>query len=92
VIFHRGETIICSVVVTDSSGTSVDPSTSMTVSIYDNFNGKEVTDQAMSKDSVGHYHYDWTSTADNLKGLYSVLYKAVDGSRISIAKSNFELE
>ena len=90
--FIRGETVICSVQVKNSSGVLTDPSTSMKITITNNINGIEVNDQTMTKDDTGLYHYDWTSSAANLKGTYCVYYKATDGSRVSICRDTFELE
>jgi len=89
--FVRGETVICSVTVKNSSGTLVDPTTSMKITVTNNINGIEVDDQAMTKDSTGMYHYDWTSAASSEKGNYDVFYKATDGARISITKDAFDL-
>jgi len=91
-IFIRGETIICSVEIKDSDGTLVDPETSMKITIADSTNGAEVDNQAMSKDSTGKYHYDWTSTSANLMGVYKIKYIATNGTRISIQKDIIELE
>ena len=89
--FHVGETVICSIEVGDADGNLADPSTSMKITITDNTNGIEVDDQAMTKDSTGIYHYDWTSSADAPLGIYYIVYTATDGSRISIEKDTVEL-
>ena len=89
--FNRGETIICSVLVKNSAGTLVDPQTSMKITIKDANNGAEVNNVDMTKTATGTYHYDFNSTASSMKGLYTVLYKATDGTRISICQDSFEL-
>lgn len=89
--FDIGETLICSCEVKNSSGVYYDPSTSMKITITDNFNAKKVDAVAMTKDSTGKYHYDCqTSGYDD--GIYKVKYIATDGSRISIEKQDFSLE
>ena len=91
--YNRGETIICSVVITNSSGVDTDPDTSITIAITDPNKNVEVAEVTMgTKDSTGHYHYDWASTTSNTKGNYTVLYKAVDGTRTSITNATIELE
>ena len=90
-IFHVGETVICSIEVRDSDGALADPATSMNITITDNTNGIEVDDQAMSKDGTGLYHYDWNTSADAALGIYYITYTATDGSRISIEKDTVEL-
>lgn len=39
---------------------------------------------------IGKYHYDY-QTADCERGKYTVIYKATDGSRITIEKETFEI-
>ncbi len=90
--FNRGETVICSCTVKNSSGTLVDPSTSMKITIKDLLNTVMVNDQSMTKDSAGTYHYDWGTSASIGKGIYSVYYKATDSTRISLVKDSVELE
>ena len=91
--FNRGETVICSCTVKNSSGTLVDPSTSMKITITDNRNGVEVNDDNMIDDAgLGAYHYDWLTTSTHAKGIYFVFYKATDGTRVSIVKDSLELE
>jgi len=89
--FHRGETVICFVTVKDSDGNLTDPATSMTIKITDFMNGVEVDDKDMINDSTGTYHYDWTSATTSNTGSYTVIYKAIDGTRITIERDNFEL-
>jgi len=92
--FHRGETVICSASVTDGSGNPKDPSTSMKITITDFQNGFEVNDQAMTgglPDSEGEYYYDYTLDVAALKGYYTVIYKATDGTRITIKEDRFEV-
>ena len=85
--FNLGETVICLIEVKDGSGAFVDPATSMTVTIWDPGNAKVIDVQAMVKDSIGKYHYDYTPTIKT--GTYIIKYIAIDSSRISIQKDNF---
>jgi len=89
--FHVGETVICSIEVRDADGDLADPATSMKITITNNQNGIEVDAQAMTKDSTGLYHYDWTSAATAPLGVYYIIYTATDGTRVSIAKDSVEL-
>ena len=87
--FIAGETAICSCTVRNSSGTLVNPGTSMTITI--SRSGVVLVDnQAMINDSVWQYHYDYDTTAKPV-AVYDVLYKAVDSSRISLANTTFSV-
>ena len=97
--FDRGETVICSIEIKDSTGAYKDPSddiaspsTHTKITISDHQNGVEVNAVGMTRDSIGKYHYDWASTSTDLCGRYTVLYKATDDSRITIETDTFELE
>ena len=89
--FQIGETVICSITVRDADGNLVDPSTSMKITITDSQKSVKVNDQAMINDSKGEYHYDFDTSSLSLAGIYTVTYKATDGSRISIEESTIEL-
>jgi hypothetical protein len=89
--FDIGETVICKCEVTDEDGVKKDPTTSMKITITDQQGSIKVDDAAMIKDATGEYHYD-CQTANYNKGLYSVVYTATDGSRITIEKEAFSLE
>jgi len=89
--FDVGETIICSVEVTDAAGDYADPATSMNIEIYlVSPYTVVVSSTAMSKDSTGHYHYDFQS-ASKVTGDYRVKYIATDGTRITIETEDFKL-
>lgn len=89
--FHPGETVICKATVKDSDGVLTDPATSMLITITDNRNGIEVDGEDMVKDSVGQYHYDWNTAETALSGIYTISYKAVDSTRISIGLDRVEI-
>ena len=89
--FQIGETVICSVTVRDADGALADPSTSMKITITDSQKSVKVSNQDMSKDGTGEYHYDFDTSSLSLAGIYTVIYKATDGSRISIEEDTVEL-
>ena len=89
--FHLGETVICSVTVRDADGVLADPSTSMKITITDSQKSVKVNDQAMTNDSKGEYHYDFDTSSLSLAGIYTIFYKATDGSRVSIEEDTVEL-
>ena len=89
--FQIGETVICSATVRNVAGALVDPSTSMKITITDSRNSIKVSNQNMSKDGTGEYHYDFDTSSLSLTGIYTVSYKATDGSRISIEEDPVEL-
>ena len=89
--FDIGETVICSIEVKDDAGAYKDPATSMQISIFDPINNAVVDNQAMTKDAVGKYHYDYTSPSTVRAGKYTVKFVATDGTRITINKDSFNL-
>ena len=89
--FQIGETVICSLTVKDGDGNLADPTTSMKITITDNQNGTEIDNVAMVKDSTGLYHYDWQTSTITVEGIYYIIYKATDGTRISVAKDSVEI-
>ena len=91
-LFQIGETVICTIEVRDDAGNYKDPATSMTITITDPHHTVIVDNQAMTKDAVGKYHYDYNSPSTALSGNYTVRYVATDGSRITIEKETFALE
>jgi len=89
--FQIGETVICSVEVKDDDGAYKGPTTSMKITIT-NQKGTVVADGlGMTEDATGKYHYDY-QTADCERGKYTAIYKATDGTRITIEKDTFTLE
>lgn len=89
--FQIGETVICSVTVRDTDGVLADPSTSMKITITDSQKSIKVNNQDMPNDSKGEYHYDFDTSSLSLTGIYTVIYKATDGSRVSIKEDSVEL-
>ena len=90
--FNRGETVICSIEIKDADGNFSDPATSTQITITDPSGTDVVDDQAMTKDSIGKYHYDYTSSSSAKLGNYLVKYVLTDGSRITIDTETFKLE
>lgn len=91
-LFQRTETVVCSLTIKDSTGTLVDPDTSIKVTVTDPDGTAVVDDQAMSKDDTGTYHYDYTPDSDADLGPYVVRYKTVDAGRTTIVKTDFRLQ
>ena len=90
--FYPGETVICSVTITNSAtGALTNPATSMTITITDPTTVKVVDAQAMINDSTGKYHYDYTSASNAALGTYVVTYTATDGSRVSKQSDQFSI-
>lgn len=90
--FDLGETVICSIEIKDKDGTLRDPATSVTIAIeriQPNFENV-LPETDMVRDCVGRYHYDFQTSGEE-EGKYRVIYKVVDGTRITITKDDFEL-
>jgi uncharacterized protein YfaS (alpha-2-macroglobulin family) len=92
-VLIRGNTVICSIIVANTStGVVADPATSVTCTIKNPQGTVVVNDQAMTKDDVGYYHYDYQTTSSSRKGDYEVYYTLTDGTRVTIAKDVFTLD
>lgn len=90
-LFNLGETIICSIEVKDNTGVLTDPAISMTITTTDPTNTIVVDKQAMIRDAIGKYHYDFTPLMNASLGIYRVRYIATDGARITIQRVTFNL-
>jgi hypothetical protein len=86
-----GDTVICSITVKNSTGTLVDPATSMTITIKNAFGVSVVSAQAMTKSSTGTYSYSWDSSGISVGGIYDVTYIANDGGVYSYGEDIFYL-
>jgi hypothetical protein len=86
-ILESGETVVCSCTVKNGS-TLTDPDTSMKITIVDSEGTTAVDGVAMTKDSTGTYHYNYTPTK---LGVYSVTYVAVNGTKTSKTKDQFRI-
>ena len=91
--FNEGTTVICSITVTNSvTGALTNPATSMTIGVKDAGGAAIVAaGTAMTNDSTGKYHYDFTSTGVAI-GTYAVTYTATDGTRVTVVRDTFVLE
>ncbi len=85
----RKATAICSVTTKNNSGTLTDPATSMKITIYNPRNNIQVSAAAMTKDSTGTYHYDYTPSSNAVTGTYKVTYTATNGTRVSSLDDTF---
>lgn len=70
---------------------SVDPATSILVTVTDPAGTSVVTAQAMTKDSTGTYHYNYTIAADAVLGWYRARVTATDGAVVTIQDESFEV-
>ena len=86
-IFESGETVTCSCTVKNGS-TLTDPDTSMKITIVDPEGTTAVDGVAMTKDSTGTYHYDYTTSKI---GVFSIVYVAVNGTKTSKCKEQFRV-
>jgi len=86
--FHVGETVICSIIITDQNEQPVDPVTSIKITIKGPATCG-VENEDMVKDDVGKYHYDF-NPSKKLEGTYKVIYTDMDGTRITIADDHFD--
>lgn len=90
--FRCGETVTIDVEVKNKTGTKyVDPDTSMKINIYDSQNGVIIEDADMTKDSVGHYHYDFQTASLTILGKFTYVAVATDGTRLTYHIGYFEI-
>lgn len=90
--FQRTETVVSSLEIKDRSGEYYDPATSTKITIEDPTGTVVANNQPMQRDAKGKYHYDYTSAADAVLGLYDVRIIATDAARVTIKDSRFDLE
>ena len=77
--------------MTTSSGVSINPDTSMTITITD-LSGDTIIDAvAMTNDDTGEYHYDYNPESDAEIGAYKIRYKATHSSRLTIVDDYFTM-
>lgn len=86
--YDKGETVVFDVEVRNQTTTDlIDPS-SINITIVSNRQVTKVSEQAMSKTSLGQYTYSWTSDES---GMYKVIYKAMDGTKVTFEKDQFKI-
>lgn len=91
-IFQREETVVLSVEIKNAaSGSYTDPST-MVIHIYTPSGSSVIGGSAMTKDSTGNYHYDFTPGTADATGTYTVVYTATTGARVAKRKDHFAVE
>ena len=88
--FYIGETIICNLTIKDSNRNLVDPDTVPAITINSSSGTAVVDKESMKKDSTGLYHYDF-QTEDASAGVYGIVYKVTDSTRVTILKDSLEL-
>ena len=89
--FYQGETVTVETSVRDSDNVLTNPTTSITISITDADGVARVTDQAMTNDSTGKYHYDHALPADAVAGVWVAEVTASSG-KPSIEQLSFLVE
>jgi hypothetical protein len=88
--YDKGETVVFDVEIRKESDQSLFDPSSITITI-DNLKTTgdiKVNDQAMTKSSTGIYTYEWTSDET---GTYKVIYKAMDGTKVTYKKDSFKI-
>lgn len=76
-----GDTAICEIAIKDTATGALDnPDTSILIDIYDHDNTLVVDGQAMTPDTTGKYHYNYTTASP---GEHTVHYKTTDAARVS---------
>lgn len=90
--FQIGETVICYLEI-KRNDVYVDPVTSLTISIYLPSGVVDVNaaDMLPGKEAIGKYAYNY-QTSGKPAGIYRVMYKATDGTKITIQNTSFKLE
>ncbi len=92
--FDIGETIVCSIAVTNSAGVAHDPVDSMKILITNHDSGATIVASTdMTHDGAadsGLYHYDF-QTVGLPQGVYDIQFIGDDGTRISIEKDYINL-
>lgn len=82
--YKRGTAIRLQNTIRDVDGALYDPSTSVSVELYDADGTEVLSSTAMSTDTTGVYYYDWQSAGGNPTGYYQMVCTSVDGTKTSI--------
>lgn len=89
-VYQTTETITLEATITDSAGAAVDPTT-VVISVMKPDGTLDVDGVAMTKDSVGSYHYDYTIPSD--VGTYKSQVKATGAtSKVTVEPDTFLVE
>lgn len=86
-MYNKGETYICSLEVRDAAGALVDPTT-ITCTVYKPDSTQAATG-AMTKDSVGKYHYDYNISSVADEGIWKAKVTATTAGRTVISEIEF---
>lgn len=86
--YDKGETVVFDVQVRNQSTTELVDPTSINITISNKDQVVKVDNQPMVKTSLGLYTYDWTSDES---GMYKVVYKAMDGTKVTFEKDQFKI-
>jgi len=89
-----GETAITQVEVKDDAGNYVDPTTSITITIYDGEGNKVVDGVAMTKKATGKYEHDYTVPEEantESKRKHRVIVDVTDGTRVTVGTAAFKV-
>jgi hypothetical protein len=84
--FYLGETVPFAIEIRNAQTSDLLDPDSITITVANN--GVLVNNDAMIKDSVGVYHYNWMA---NAIGNYQVVYKAIDNGKTTIAKDTVNI-
>lgn len=85
--YNKGETIVFDVEIRNASTNVLFDPSAINISIITGTRIK-INEALMNKKSTGVYTYSWTS--DEV-GLFKVIYKAVDGTKITTKKDVFKV-
>lgn len=81
--YNKGETIVFDVEIRNYLTNALFDPSSISVSIISKEGTVKVNEAAMTKSSTGIYTYSWTADKE---GTYKVVYKAIDGTKITNKK------
>ena len=89
--FVTGETIDFRIEIRNKEGVLVNPTTSITISIWDSANSLKINVFAMTQDDglTGKYHYYYTTPATGPTGEWRVTYTATSGSYVTKKRDRF---
>lgn len=86
--YDKGETVILDVEIRNYLTNALFDPSSISVSIITQKGTVKVNEEAMTKTSTGVYTYSWTSDE---QGMYKVIYKALDGTKVTYKKDTFKI-
>ncbi len=90
--FLQGSTVRIRVYVYDDDGDLVDPTTSVTVDIWDSAGTKQVDGVAMTKVSTGIYEYYYNTSSSSETGSWRGIIWTVDGTYTSEGSFGFKVK